>query len=226
MLGMSSTVENSAAPPPRPGRGILPPYNVIRNFLDESLIAGLLDLAVSRETEFRPTEVAGGVNLAVRSSVSVNNLGALGSVLRAKIRELVPELAAELGTPPITNPKIELQLVAHGDGAFFKRHIDTLPEKHRIATGTQEEHRIHVISGVYYFHAQPKGFTGGALRLHAIGDPQTAAFVDIEPVLNSLLVFPSWAPHEVMPVSSPSRRFIDSRFAVNCFVNRERREAA
>jgi asparagine synthetase B (glutamine-hydrolysing) len=45
---------------------------------------------------------------------------------------------------------------------------------------------------------------------------------DIEPIHNSLLMFPSWAPHEVMPVNCPSQRFIDSRFAINCWVHRER----
>jgi Rps23 Pro-64 3,4-dihydroxylase Tpa1-like proline 4-hydroxylase len=44
-----------------------------------------------------------------------------------------------------------------------------------------------------------------------------AAFADIEPGQNRLVAFPSWAPHEVMPISCPSRRFIDSRFAVNCW---------
>jgi SM-20-related protein len=76
-----------------------------------------------------------------------------------------------------------------------------------------------VLSGVYYFHAEPKAFTGGALRLYAIGG-QGERYVDIEPTHNSLLMFPSWAPHEVMPVRCPSRRFVDSRFAINCWVHR------
>jgi SM-20-related protein len=60
------------------------------------------------------------------------------------------------------------------------------------------------------------------LRLYAIGDPAGQTFIDIEPVHNSLLVFPSWAPHEVMPVSCPSQRFMDSRFAINCWVNNKK----
>ena len=78
---------------------------------------------------------------------------------------------------------------------------------------------IRVLSGVYYYNAEPKAFSGGALRLYAIGDADKAPYVDIEPAGNSLLVFPSWAPHEVMPVSCPSKRFADSRFTVTCMVN-------
>jgi SM-20-related protein len=107
--------------------------------------------------------------------------------------------------------------VAHNDGAFYKRHIDT--------RGTSALGSIRVPSGVYYFHSQPKAYTGGALRLHAIADPQTRRFVDVEPAHDSLVVFPAWAPHEVMPISCPSKRFIDSRFAVNCWVYRNKANA-
>ena len=104
--------------------------------------------------------------------------------------------------------------MAHNDGAFYKRHIDTQTASERDA--------IRVLSGVYYFHAEPKAFTGGALRLYAIGDPDKKTFVDIEPAHDSLLAFPSWAPHEVRPISCPSKRFTDSRFAINCWMYRER----
>jgi Rps23 Pro-64 3,4-dihydroxylase Tpa1-like proline 4-hydroxylase len=102
--------------------------------------------------------------------------------------------------------------VAHGDGAFFTRHFDT------IRANDSDQKRIRVLSGVYYFNAEPKAFTGGALRLHAIGGKEGENFVDIEPARNSLVVFLSWAPHEVLPVSCPSKRFIDSRFAINYWV--------
>ena len=58
---------------------------------------------------------------------------------------------------------VELELVAHNDGAFYARHIDT-------ATG-EDSNQVRVLSGVYYFHAKPKAFTGGALRLFAIRGP-------------------------------------------------------
>ena len=129
-----------------------------------------------------------------------------------------PDLVAKLGATPVEAPTLELQLVAHNEGAFYKRHIDTQT--------ASERNYVRVLSAVYYFHATPKMFSGGALRLYAIGDPQGQTFIDVEPAHNTLLVFPSWAPHEVMPVNCPSGRFADSRFTINCWVHRRKPVAA
>ena len=64
------------------------------------------------------------------------------------------------------------------------------------------------------FCRQPCGFSGGTLRIYPLTG---AGHIDIAPVHNSLLVFPSFVQHEVMPVACPSRHFMDSRFAVNCW---------
>ena len=80
-----------------------------------------------------------------------------------------------------------------------------------------------LLSAVYYFHAEPKAFSGGALRLYPFGAKKDEdSFADVQPEQNTLLVFPSWAPHEVLPVSCPSGRFSDSRFAVNCWIHRRK----
>jgi len=109
---------------------------------------------------------------------------------------------------------IELELVASNDGAFFKRHIDTFIRGARTSSD-------RLLSGVYYFHAEPKAFSGGALRLYPFGREQGESnFAEVQPEQNTLVAFPSWAWHEVLPVSCPSRRFSDSRFNVNCWVHR------
>jgi Rps23 Pro-64 3,4-dihydroxylase Tpa1-like proline 4-hydroxylase len=116
-------------------------------------------------------------------------------------------------------------MVAYGDGAHFAAHTD-------IPIGT--DHRDHgarfgkfdrLLSGVYYFHAEPKGFTGGELRLFRFGSDAAAEpgdWMDIPPEQNSLVVFPSWVRHQVLPVHCPSDAFSDSRFAVNCWMCRSR----
>ena len=200
----------------------MPPYLVLRDFLDEETVAGLLDYALAHEADFEPTKTGRGeegkIYPDVRVSVGTRDLGPFRSVLKTKVLALVPDLVARLRATPVEAPKLELQLVAHNDGAFYKHHIDTQTAPDR--------QRIRVLSGVYYFHGQPKAFSGGALRLYAIGDPDKKTFADIEPTHNSLLVFPSWAPHEVMPISCPSKRFADSRFAINCWVHRKKADAA
>jgi SM-20-related protein len=116
------------------------------------------------------------------------------------------------GSPPFVPAKLELELVAHHDGAFFAMNKDTAQDK-GAAT-------CRMISVVYYFHRQPKSFSGGLLRLHspaASGKPGT--FVEIAPENDTLVFFPSWFPHEVLLVGCPSGRFEDSRFAINCWVH-------
>ena len=78
-----------------------------------------------------------------------------------------------------------------------------------------------VISAVYYFYRLPKSFSGGVLRLHSVaGGGEEGSFVDIEPTNDTLVFFPSWFPHEVLPVACPSGRFEDSRFTINCWFHR------
>jgi SM-20-related protein len=212
---MSTNLENSDQTK-APVRGWLLPYLVLHDFLDEATVAGLLDYAVSHHSDFAPTTVVPGtVDYSIRVSIGLDELGGYRKVFKAKILDLVPTLISRLHVSPFEASGLETELVAHGDGAFYKQHIDTRTDSHKDAK------QVRVLSGVYYFNAEPKAFTGGALRLHAIGGKSGENLVDIEPVRNSLLVFPSWAPHEVMRVSCPSKRFIDSRFAINCWVYRK-----
>jgi SM-20-related protein len=195
-------------------RGLMPPYVVLQDFLDESTVAGLLDYATSHQFDFASSKIESkGVDSSHRVSKVLPGLGQYASIFDAKILDLVPALVAQMRATPIREPKIETELAAHGDGAFYKRHVDT-------QTGHYPDaERIRILSCVYYFYAEPKAFTGGALRLHSIGGKKGDRFVDIEPLRNSLLAFLAWAPHEVLPVACPSKEFIASRFAVNCWVH-------
>lgn len=190
-----------------PVPALIPPHLVRHDFLDDAAASGLLDYARTHEALFTPTETLTGVESHYRVSLGTRDMGPFKPMLREKLRALVPSLVAALRVTPFDPTRIELQFVAHGDGAFFIRHTDMEP---RDETG-----QARVLSGVFYLHTRPKAFNGGALRLHSF-DPK-GGFVDIEPVHNSLVVFPAWAPHEVRPVGVASRRFMDSRFAVNCW---------
>jgi len=218
-MTVGSETEQATA---RRGMSIMPPHLVLRDFLPQETVTGLLHFALAHEADFAPTKTGrgneGGVRAEIRVSSGTRKLGPFKPILRDKLRALAPELIARLRANPVEEPKFELELVAHNDGAFYKAHIDT-------QTASDREY-IRVLSGVYYFHAAPKAFSGGALRLYAIGDPDKTTFVDIEPTHNTLLVFPSWAPHEVRPISCPSKRFADSRFAINCWLHKKREDVA
>jgi SM-20-related protein len=216
---MTEDRPSAAATMPDSGlvRGPLPPHRLIRDFLPASLAEALLAWAVENEAIFKPTTVGSRsgkrVDPQIRVSISVRKFGPLKEELSRRILAVAPDLICDLRVNPLEIADTELELVAHNDGAFYGRHIDTF-------TGSGSDGGSHrFVSAVYYIHQRPKPFSGGALRLHRFGAAGgDGDFLDIEPEHNLLAVFPSWAAHEVRPISCPSKAFAHSRFAVNIWI--------
>ena len=77
-----------------------------------------------------------------------------------------------------------------------------------------------MLTFVYYFNPDPKQFTGGELRIYdgEVRDGQFDAaetFHLIEPVDNSIIFFPSFFHHEVLPVHTEVSGLAGCRFTVN-----------
>lgn len=191
------------------------PHLVMHGFLAAEEREALLHWAVENQARFNPATLGKGrVDMDIRQSMSLRDLGPSDLVLRRYVTSLLSEWIRDLRVAPFMAGEIELELVAHNDGAHYAPHTDM-----RLGTTSRRGHRM--LSGVYYFYREPKGFSGGALRMHRFGALQAqTGFTDIPPAQNSFVVFPSWGPHEVRPVACPSRNFADSRFAVNCWVYR------
>ena len=192
-------------------------YRVLQNVFEEAFASRLLDYAIANEQRFQPSEVgsgdAGTVDRATRISAVLRNLGPLKADIRERLSTRASFFVSELGLSSFDVARIEVEMAAHNDGAFFGRHIDTIVD---------DQHELRMMSAVYYFHRQPRRYSGGALRLHALGrkagEPD---FQDVAPDHNSLVIFPSWVPHEVQPIVCPSRDFADSRFAINAWFLRK-----
>jgi SM-20-related protein len=192
-----------------------PHYGSISNWLGTDTLACLLNYAHTWRDAFHTSGVDGDkrIDLTIRRSSKLTKLGALNNELQVRVQASLPLMFQQLGSAPFVPTWLELEMVVHGDGAFFARHCDTIMQPNRLS------HRA--ISAVYYFHRLPKSFSGGVLRLYSVsGSGKEGSFVDIEPTNDSLIFFPSWFPHEVMPVACPSGRFEDSRFAINCWLHR------
>lgn len=210
-------------------KGPLPPHAQLHGFLSEEQHRALLDHVLAGRREFAPATITTGrqgtrneVNPEVRVAETWRDLGPLRAMLHDRLMAALPEIRARLGAGGPVPTSLELEFAAHGDGAYFRPHTDiSLGSDRRTLGAAPGEDRL--ISGVYYFHGRPKGFSGGELRLFrfgvdpAAGQPHLDDFRDIEPVDNSLALFPSWATHEVRPVRCSSGRFEDYRFAVNCW---------
>ena len=217
---------------PMRDEGPIPPHRLYRDFLPEEEHDALLADAIAWEPALRPSQLLyGKVDGTIRSSRGFS-LSAAGDpvaskwprevkkwrdTLRERLTARMPDLCAGAGMKPFPVSAIELELVVYGDGARFDAHCDTV----RAGEGKSSD---RLVTCVYYFHASPKGFSGGALRLHRFGTSESRPgdFVDVEPERNSLLVFPAWATHEVTPVHCSGGAFRDSRFALNCWLHRRR----
>ncbi len=202
----------------------LPKYLVIDNFLPEDFAARLLDHALTGQDALELTDVQKSDGKlqeeATRHSWRLtDSLGPHRKPFRAALKERVDDWIAPLGLNPFTVSGFELELVAHRDGDFYRQHIDTFTARVR-ASNDEGDNSDRMISAVYYFHSQPKGFTGGELALFPFGGKEAGAL--IEPAHNRLAVFPSFALHEVLPVHCPGNRYADARFAINCWIHRAR----
>jgi SM-20-related protein len=204
----------------------IPPYAQLMDFLPQAGLTLLLEGVLGNEGKFAPATIVSGntpvVNAEWRAGLTCRDLGCLEPSLRERMLECLPMLMTRTGANGPEPRTLELELAAHGDGARYRPHTD-LPIGPRRKLRTPEEDRV--LSGVLYFNAEPKGFSGGALRLFRLGseisEDDPSSYVDIQPLQNSLAVFHSWVRHEVRPVRVPSGRFRDFRFAVNIWFRRK-----
>jgi SM-20-related protein len=192
-----------------------PAHGRIANWLGSEMVNRLLEFAQGHRTAFYVSGVAENgakrIDLTVRRSHKIKIFGELRDELQARACAALPEMCRQLGTGRFEPNDFEIEMVAHGDGAFFTEHRDSF---------IQSKNNRRVISAVYYFHRLPKSFSGGVLRIYPFaGRERSKTFVEIEPVNDTLVFFPSWFPHEVLPVSCPSGQFEDSRFAINCWIH-------
>lgn len=196
-----------------------PPHLVIDDFLDPAVADHLLAQAIAAEDGFEPVGMkVGGSFVQVAEYRSSQHVpGAIDAALAPvgdAVGRSVPDLCAAVGMKPFEVSRLELGLTAHGDGDFYKAHIDARTDK-----PSERVTDLRLLSCVYYLHRRPAGFSGGLLALHGFNG---AAPVMIEPVHNRLAVFPAFVPHEVLPVRCPSDDFADRRFSVNCWLRWKR----
>jgi Rps23 Pro-64 3,4-dihydroxylase Tpa1-like proline 4-hydroxylase len=190
---------------------------MVHNFLDARRIDAITAYAFQRAADFEDSTISLSTtqgkwnpDYRFRRSHLLNDLGPLMPVFMPSLEALIPRIWQQLRTPPIPLDRIECQLAYHGDGDFFKTHTDNgLPD---IA------HRR--VSYVYYFHREPRQFSGGHLRLYNTlienGVSRCGScLVDIEPPRNSLIVFPSNCWHEVTPIACASSDLADLRLTMN-----------
>ena len=198
---------------------LMPRHIVLDDFLPAGLHDALLEHALGQQEMFAPGTVRNSGSEAVgdarQNQVCKASLGDLKPELCEAIGNALPAIFEGLGMPAFEPESIELELSVHRDGDFYRPHVDTFVSENR--EGVESD---RVVTAVYYFHAQPRGFSGGEFAIHPLaggGEPVT-----IEPRDNRLLAIPAFAVHEVRPIRCESNDFRAARFAVNAWVHRAR----
>jgi SM-20-related protein len=212
----SAAVAAAAAASAAQGHGDLVRHPVVQidSFLTGSEVAWLMELAFAAESRFVPARVTDNKE-DYRHALMLGAPDALKQLFVSKITAVMPEVMPQLRLGRFPIGAIDCQVTASIDDNYFKAHTDA---------GVNETYRRQ-FTYVYYFNREPKGFTGGELRIYddTIRNGKLAAtesFQVIEPRHNSIVFFQAAVMHEVMPVHVPSKQFRDSRFTVNGWIER------
>ncbi len=158
------------------------PHLLWRDFLAVEEHRAILDWALANRECFAPSLVGSGkLRADFRSSATaIATDYPWKEAFRQRMLHAVPELARALGVAAFEVEQIQLSLIAYNDGDFYREHIDTEPSRDRADIDRVGD---RVLSAVYYFHSEPRAYSGGALRLHAF-NPASARFEDSRFAIN------------------------------------------
>jgi Rps23 Pro-64 3,4-dihydroxylase Tpa1-like proline 4-hydroxylase len=185
---------------------------LFHDVMGTEFVSDLLAFVVRHEGDFIPAGLHSKdgptIDVTKRDCMVLYDLGEFRAPFQRIIETRIATGATALGLGADLVAR-ELELCAYGDGGAFLMHHDT------IVAATRR------ITCVYYFSRTPRPFTGGQLRLHPWPIPLKAAsreVLDVEPECDSMIMFPSILPHEVLPVRSASGRWSDRRFSLTCWL--------
>jgi Rps23 Pro-64 3,4-dihydroxylase Tpa1-like proline 4-hydroxylase len=208
-------VQPDAAAPAAP-RIIRHPFVQLDGFLADDELKWLRDTVIAAQSRFQSSWTSDDSVKDYRQSLVLQAQPAVEKLIVGKIRSVMPDVIPKLRMPPFTVGRVECQVTASTDGSYFRPHTDA---------GKGDIDATRKLTYVYYFNREPKGFTGGELRVY---DDEfnngkfssTETFQLIEPRNNSIVFFNAAIMHEVTPVQVASKDFGDSRFTVNGWIHR------
>lgn len=209
-----------AATPPHPlptQRGLwMVPHVVVPQALPAALHQRLLAFALAHPEGFQASKVhnkqgQGTIDAGYRFSHTYSgaDFEPVWAEMEPLLRAMLPAVRHTLSVPWFKLGDIEHQLTAHHDGGFFAPHHDA---------GSADT-QTRKISCVYYFHAAPRGYTGGTLKLFDLwvmptGTTPAGTYTEIDPPDNTLVFFRSDDHHEVSTVHCAEPGFDRGRFTV------------
>ncbi|MGK7958535.1 MAG: 2OG-Fe(II) oxygenase [Crocosphaera sp.] len=189
-------------------------YLQIDDFLSPEELSNLLEYTINQKAAFVPAKTT-TEEADYRQSLVLHSFPEFSEIIQHKISNNLSDIVNKLELPSFMVSQIETQLTAHNDGNYFKLHNDN----------SSWETMNRELTYVYYFYRQPKPFSGGELliyesKLENDSYSKGDLFKTIEPLHNSLVIFPSHYFHEVLPVDCSQCTFADSRFTINGWIRK------
>ncbi|WP_049714319.1 2OG-Fe(II) oxygenase [Streptomyces caatingaensis] len=129
--------------------------------------------------------------------------------LVALVTRLAPMVMTLLGVP-VTDARVSFALTMHNELPAGDAAARRAPARDSAGAGR--------ITFLYHLHRRPRGFTGGQTRIFDSTVREGRAcvaesFRDVQPDHDSLVFFPADAWYRIRPVTCPSAKLLDSRFA-------------
>jgi SM-20-related protein len=194
---------------------------VLDEFLTLAELNTLRQYVLDKEMGFAISEVlspgipGGSVDYQQRRSRVLMDLGGHERAIVDRLLTCLPRVLQKWGRDLFPISHVETQATASNHGDFFACHSDNGAE----VVATRE------ITFVYFFHQEPKQFSGGELRIYDSRRDNdnyipTANYRTFVPEQNQLVLFTSGLSHEITPVDCPSGQFADSRFTINGWIHK------
>ncbi len=194
---------------------------IFDEFLTPAKLNALRQYVLEQETRFQISEVlspgvtGSAIDYEHRRSRVLMDLGGHERMIVDRLLTCLPRVLQKWGRDPFRVSRVESQTTASNHGDFFRCHSDN----------AADEVASREITFVYFFHREPKQFTGGELRIYDSRRENesyvpTANYRTIVPEQNQLVLFASGLSHEITPVDCPSGQFADSRFTVNGWIHK------
>jgi len=172
-----------------------------------------LRYSISKQPNFVPTTNSAS-DPNYRRSFYLTHFQEFSELMIKMVRKITPQIITHLAINNFAIGQVESQMTAHNHGNYYKIHNDS---------GSPDS-VTRVLTYVYYYNREPKAFSGGELVIYdsKIENGYSVAANSskvIQPTNNTIVFFPSYCMHEVLPVICPSEYFADSRFTINGWVS-------
>lgn len=183
------------------------PFVLLESFLPEETNRRLLQIACANQTKFEPATVGGtSYSPELRQQINLDNEEIKDLMKPAVVPALLQAWPKLVQNSPSSNPAYRgLTVTLTHNQQFGRIHRDDVGGKYSV-------------SCVYYFHQEPRAFTGGALLLYDTQqdglEVQTRLFTQVKPNNNSVIFYPSHVYHQITSVSCEQNDFAKGRFAI------------